>query len=387
MGLLLISLALLALAAGACGGGDESSVAEGESAFVAMLGLIPDTPEAREHVVINDYRRLREITGARPPTDDRDVEAVRAYAEKLFGIGTDALVVPFTAFISGGPHVPAGWDGLTEVITQENVGFSFADIDLDIEAEGRYPSMLYYSAARGSFDPAASAHAVQGCSGCAPPDEVAEFEGVTYFSWGADDELNVRAALEPPSFDELGRSSRLAFQPEYVFRTYATEPMREMIAAARGGQSLAGDEHFRSAALVLEERGAYRVFLADSYLSVEEFGETIAGRTDLDTDDWPPDDAVFLLPYEVLAVGSVLEGTDRFYVVVLTHRSEDRARENVKRFERITSGGTSYYRMRPWNELFDEVEIEVRGRLLIARISGYSPMNAIFLGDALFVHE
>ena len=387
----LLVLLLVGLLPIACGGGDESSVAEGESAFVAMLRVIPDTPDARFRVFINDYRRLREITGAVPPEHGRDVRAVRTYAEELFRLDTPNVIWPLTVFVSGGPRVIGPWTGLEEVLTEQNVGYSFADIELDIQATGLTQQEDHYSAALGAFDPAASARAVQNCPDCVPPDAVDEFRGVTYFSWGADDDLVLFNRWTPPAFDGLGSSSRLAFQPQYVLRTYATQTMREMVAASQGEGSLAANEAFRAAAIALEKEGVYRAFLSDFLYSVEEYGEYLdfAYAGGPEAQNWPPDEALFLLPFEALGIGWILDGFDRKYVAVLVHSSAEAARENGQRFARITAEGTSKFRKVPWSQVIDEVEIEVSGRLVIARVSGYSPMNSVSVlaPDSLFVHE
>ena len=387
-----LALAVLAFAAVACGGGDD----EGESAFVEMLRLIPDTPEARVEVFINDYARLREITGVEPP-GERDVEAVRRYVQELFRLDGPDAIGGSSAFISGGLLSGLGLIG-PEVITEEGIGFSFADIDLDIQAgianvgraRGGEPRGIYYSAARGSLDPGVSARAAEAsferefgdCGGC-PTFEAAEHLGVRYFTWGLDDDIDLLLRFSPPAFDHLGRSGRLAFLDQLVLHTHATEPMRQMIAASKGTSSLAEDEYFRMAAIALGRERVYRAFLSEGGPSMQTIcgddEECLAG-------DWLPDGVSLLKRYEALGIGWVLEGFERSYVVVLAHDSSEIAHENAERLRQLLPAPDPNPLARR-DDLLETFDISVEGRLVVAELTGYSPYTSVLIGDYLFWYD
>lgn len=86
----------------------------------------------------------------------------------------------------------------------ETIGCSFFDIDQDIFA-GWPPNES--GAARGRIDTGLVNETIRNCDECPIPDQVT-FNGVSYFSWGEDMEMNFEEILSPPAFDNLGRGGR-----------------------------------------------------------------------------------------------------------------------------------------------------------------------------------
>ena len=219
---------------------DVEGPGEGEvagSRFEALLGLMPDNAATRQGVSMVDFERGRTGLGVSFP---RLAEYDAALAEYLTTLSqqsraTGALPPLGQAFIAGARG---------EVIRPSSVGYGLDDVEGEITA-GVPPST--YEAIIGRFDPAASRIAISNCSGC-PQAEIESYRGVEYYAWGEDFEQDLRARLQPPAFDELGRGGRLVFAESYVLRALWTAGIEEMIAVQESG-SLADNRYSRSTLL------------------------------------------------------------------------------------------------------------------------------------------
>ena len=89
----IVMLALTSVLA-ACGGGEDTVVLRGThtdtpsseiSLFEKLLGAIPDTPDTRKSVMINDYAAVREIFGVPLPGPDADLPVLVEYLTTILG--------------------------------------------------------------------------------------------------------------------------------------------------------------------------------------------------------------------------------------------------------------------------------------------------------------
>ena len=326
--------------------------------YVTLLGLIPDTPATRHEVTISNYARLRDSFGIAPPADPADRAQREAYFTQL--VATHARGF-FPTFLS-----ELGAEG---VQTNLAAYLGYRRVDQDVSA-GAPPSM--FTAIRGSFDPDAAAAALAACAECPPP-QTAQYDGVTYYSWGDDFAVDLQSALKPPAFDRLGRGGRIAVTIEYVLRTLWTEGMTQMIGAAHGGPSLGVDADFRLTAQGLEDLQTYGAYITDQTQTAEGAG--------------PP--GPLLRPYSLIAVGVGRDANgESFTGVALVHASEQAAQENVGLVQRRIAETSSAATGRPWASLFSAVEVHADGRLLAITLHG-STIGADFLlrRDPLFAHE
>src|SRR5690349_14975641 len=139
----LTPVVLLALLLIACGGSDATpagpSVSPTYAAWQALLADVPDTPETRQLVVLNDYEALRKLSGEDAPID---AAAVAEYRRILLTTGSAAR----PSHISGlGQYFdPRLWSA--------QVGFHGGQVDADVQT-GKPPNNI--EAVRGRFDPAA----------------------------------------------------------------------------------------------------------------------------------------------------------------------------------------------------------------------------------------
>lgn len=176
-----------------------------------LLALVPDTPESRPSLRITDLARYRELSGA---------EA---------GAGLSSLL---GGDLYGNP--PA------EI--RAELGFDASAVDQFVQW-GRPPEGV--TVTRGRVDRAAVARAVAADPLWSPLLEERSYEGVDFWSWGADYELNaVFSPLRGP-----GQSARLALVGDLVLWTYGDPELEASIDAAAGRAStLADDDDLRLAA-------------------------------------------------------------------------------------------------------------------------------------------
>ena len=350
------------------------------SAYDELLRVIPDTPDTRRQVVINDYARVRMIRNVSPPTDLGDMAQKQTYIEALFGPGAGVRVVP--AFVSG---MDQQW---ARVHIEQYLGYR--RVDQDIEA-GAPPSL--YSAARGEFDPAAADRAIDACDVC-PAAERGEFDGVPYYSWGEDFALNRDRALAPPAFDQLGRGGRYAIRDQFVLRALWTDGIQAMIAASLGGPSLGAVEDFRMAAQGSDRLGAYHIVISNRTQGPAEADAIISdapseSRTRLEAGWRPTPGAAVLEPYRVFAAGAGLDAAGEPYTsIVLVHADEQSAQQNAGLLPRRIHETSSVITGRPWTDYFTGVEVNVRGRVLEARLIGRAVAETFwFMEDPLLLHR
>ena len=251
-------LALLALIA--CGSGDsagsptESPTTAAPSTevslFEELLGTIPDTPNTRMSVMINDYAAAREILGVPLPGPEAEESTLFEYQRGVLGPAHMARSPFFNVRLGDAIWQP----------TRKHVAFDARNVDQSVQA-GIVPKIL--EVARGRFDPDATAAALAACAECPPPD-MESYGDVSFFSWGEDLAGDFRNRDKPPLFDMLGRGGRLAISIEYVFRTVETPGMKGLIDSKSGdGPSLADADEFRLLAHAMSDLDAYAAFFSD----------------------------------------------------------------------------------------------------------------------------
>ena len=258
-----LCLGLLALALVGCGSDTEpvrETTAATDAAYAGLLGTIPDTPELRQQVYINDYalvRQMFDIPLPGPEDDEVALEEFYKWLPRFEGEADDPPVPGFGAASFFGPF------NRYRNFTAENLqhlAFDVRSMDQSIVAFA-LPATL--DVIRGRFDPQATDKALESCSECEPHSRE-EYGGVSYYSWGEDYAFNPQLRFAPPAFDEIGRGGRIAVLDEYVFRTLGASDMEALIdAGLNEGASLADVEEFRLLAGGMSRLGAYTMLLSD----------------------------------------------------------------------------------------------------------------------------
>lgn len=363
----------------ACGGGEDTVVPTDTppsevSFFEGLLGGIPDTPDTRKSVMINDYAAVRELLGLSPAGPDAEFPALIQYAIDHIvrtdqepdpdAIRTYTAEAPFITGMSRDFYNPR----------REFLAFDGRNVDQSVEA-GVVPSIL--EVALGRFDPAATAQALEACSECPPPDIVTH-NGVSFYSWGEDHQGNLRGRNGPPAFDHLGRGGRIAVSSDYVYRTVETPGMKALIDAKAGdGPTLADVEEFRLLGRAISGLAPYTAFFSDL---THEISATLDYSSIIGT---MPDiqerliaeigNSSLLLPYLAYSTGAGYGEGGPYMALALVHSDSESAEENDKRLARRVAENED---LQVWMEGIREYTSNVEGRVLSVKIRGERPASA-----------
>ncbi len=349
-----------------------------DTAYEGLLGTIPDTPELRREVYINDYALVRQVFDIPLPGPGDDEDALAEFYERPppTGFGREAddpPVMGFGAISFFGPF------NQHRNITAENLqhlAFDVRSMDQSIVALA-LPATL--DVVRGRFDPQATDKSLESCSECEPHSRE-EYGGVSYYSWGEDYAFNPQLRFAPPAFDEIGRGGRIAVLDEYVFRTLGTSDMKALIdAGLNEGASLADVEEFRLLAGGMSRLGAYTMLLSDD---VEVW----------DTANYAAEGGPWLRPYEAFATGAGKDENGHYMALVLVHADDASSEENVGLLRRIIEEEGSVLYDALWSDYIDveRSEIHAEGRVLLAKLRGGFANNwrdCVIQRDGLILHE
>ncbi len=349
-----------------------------DTAYEGLLRTIPDTPELRQQVYINDYALVRQMFDIPLPGPGDDEVALEEFYEWLpppgfGGEADDPPVRGFGAISFFGPF------NQYRNITAENLqhlAFDVRSMDQSIVAFA-LPATL--DVVRGRFDPQATDKALESCSECEPPSRE-EYGGVSYYSWGEDYAANPQLRFAPPAFDEIGRGGRIAVLDEYVFRTLGVSDMEALIdASLNEGASLADVEEFRLLAGGMSRLGAYTMLLSDD---VEVW----------DAANYAAEGGPWLRPYEAFATGAGKDENGHYMALVLVHADDASAEENVGLLRRIIEEEGSVLYDALWSDYIDveRSEIHAEGRVLLAKLRGGFANNWrdwVIQRDGLILHE
>ncbi len=138
-----------------------------DTAYAGLLGTIPDTPELRQQVYINDYALVRQMFDIPLPGPGDDEDALAEFYERppppgFEGEADDPPVRGFGAVSFFGPF------NRYRNFTAENLqhlAFDVRSMDQSIVALA-LPATL--DVVRGRFDPQATDKALESCSECEP---------------------------------------------------------------------------------------------------------------------------------------------------------------------------------------------------------------------------
>ena len=370
---LAILTAVTVLSLAACGGGTEPS------GFLDLLGTIPDTPETRGWVQVNDYQRFRDTFDIQLPGPEAGEEALMDYLLRPIDMPQF-----FGPFISGyGQFAPQALE------RRRYLGFDLRDVHRSAEAGP--PKAL--EVVQGNFDPGVTALALEACTECEAPEET-DRHGINFYSWGEDFRIDPQKKLAHPAFDHLGRGGRIAVLDGFVFRTGGTAGMRNLIDTSVGRRdSLADVEEFRLLAAGLDELNAYSGLLTDM---TQGFDETVEALMDAFGGEVPTLKAQLeaeplLRPYDAFATGAGRDNRGQYMVVVLVHSSDRAAQRNVELLRQRIEETQSLWINQPWSDFFEKMEIRAEGSVLLAKLWGERTrslwLNFIFQRDPLLLHE
>ena len=361
------------------------------SFFSDLLAGIPDTPDTRQSVIINDYAAVRGLLGLSPAGPDAVFPVLIQYAIDHIGSREqNPDVIP--TYTAEGPFISGMGRDAFELSRsrREYLAFDGRNVDLSVEA-GVVPFLL--EVAHGRFDPAATAQALEACSECPPPDIVTH-NNVTFYSWGEDGQGNLRGRNGPPAFDHLGRGGRIAVTSDYVYRTVETPGMKALIDSRAGdGPTLADVEEFRLLGKAMSDLNTYAAFFSDRTQKVNpnpdntaNLGSFVPGFQEGLIAEIGG--SSLLLPYLAFSIGPGRDGLGPYLALALVHTDSAAATENKQRLERRISDNED---LQAWMEGLEEFDISVDGRVLSATLRGDGPASTwkalIFTVTPLVPHE
>ena len=348
--------------------------------FEELLGLIPDTPETRSQLWINDYAKASELSDISRGEPNSPPNAVRLYA---LGMAVGPFISGYTDYST--PSVEN---------FRQYLGFDVRNIEQSVLV-GVPPGQL--EVVRGRFDPDTVDKTLRACSECVPH-VLGEHRGVSFYSWGEDRKGDLQKRFSPPAFDWLGRGGRIAVQEKYIFRTVETTGMEALIDASLARRpSMADVEEFRLLARGMSELGAYTMFLTDMTQGWEAYGGRLVGMY---LDDYATqaqsegvmqeikEKILLLRPYQAFATGAGKDAEGPYIALVLAHANPKSAAENVDRLRRQIEGTVitqDRKPWRPWPEVAEEIRAE--GRVLLAKLRGQNWVGWVFAGEPRLLHE
>ena len=362
------------------------------SVYDELLALIPDTPDTRSLVFLNDYVLLRKALNVALPGPEANQEEVKDHFMSL-AIMINEIGVPTwgeAPFISGYTQYALRTSGMGEYLAfdQRNVHQS--------AVAGVPPGKL--GVMLGNFDPAATDAALEHCAAsvpeCEPPLRESH-DGIAFYSWGGDLEADFTRILGPPALDNFGRGGRIAVQESHVFYTMETPGMEGLIEASLGQRrSLLDVENFSLLANAMSQLGAYASLLSDQTLSVEDGIAAMLG--DVGTEEAREriraqlSATPGLRPYLAFATGGGVDQEGPYMALALVHPNAETAVENVTLLRRRVNESSSFMTRQPWAEMIDHVEVRAEGRVLLGKFRGRiarSWIAVVFNRDSLLFHE
>ncbi len=372
---------MLLIFAAAAGIVAAAAMAASSNGFVKLLELIPDTPETRGEVYLNDYYGAARAIGLVPPSP---------YA----GEATDYMLqLNRYGALRPGPYISGYVDWQPWIFNSrlyEAAGYDLRHVTSSILA-GEPPSLYGAVVLDDSVDVNVIYARVQVNENWPLPAEITH-HGVPILSWGEDYVMDFAKHMQPPVYDDLGRGARLGFMEHTLLCTVWTDGVLSMIDAARGTwASLADVEEFRLMAEGLQILGAFGAYLTDDTVRQTVGALIAAAEVDEETIERLESEAM-LHPYCAFGVGIGRDESGPFMGLVLVHESESLAQENVDRLRQRFLKGTNSVNGDPWSKIFDPGELEVvaDGRTLRARVPVDPPsvwLRWVRLGDPLLLHE
>ena len=361
---LAIVLLLSVLGVNGCGGAEVNP-------FLEMQRLIPDSPDTRFQVYINDHAKIREIYDIPLPSSDAGDEMEEYIMTLAWGISGPRRFIE-SSFISG---IGQPQNAFFSPIRRQNIGFGPQDVDFDIVA-GRIP--MTSEAIKGRFNLATIDNTISQYDYPLSPD-IDSYHDITLYIWSYEvNQIHLDKRFAPPVFDFLGRGTTLAVQKDYICSIDTPELVKTMIDASQGEvASLADNPDYSLMATALSELGAYSVYLSDQVpcgRGTDYMDMLIAAYYDAWGEEITRDEIIaaagaLLNPYRTFAFGIGEDEEGPFMTIVLIYDNPQQANSDVDAFEQQIESGVSLVG-RPWQDMVDSLDVRAEDRSLRIRIRG-----------------
>ncbi len=336
------------------------SGSESALTFERILSVIPDTPDTRSWVAINDYARMRQefkitVPGRNSTGDLYDLRNLNSEPQHLQFATTPG-------FFHGDGYVSYSLAALN------NLGIDFQSIDQDVEA--RHPPRMI-DILRGRFDPENTKQTLTVSAKNSPP-LIEKYSGNTVYSWGEDYEINLAKRLTPPVYDNLGRGGRFIIQRDYLFRTMDTPTIKLIVDTQAGKHSSLSDvNEYRLMAQELSSLGALSALLSSQTQSLDNMTRLLRASDNLSAQEVEKllTQGPKLLRYQTIAIGIAKDENGFYALVILVHEDDKAAAKNVTLLRQRIQETTNLYGT-PWTSMISSSSITNHGRVLIAKLYG-----------------
>jgi hypothetical protein len=378
--LILLLVTAIVPQAGCKGGTEETEPAPSESnCWLELLSVLPENEVTLKAAFLQDSAYL----------DEKKQQCPQVTAEYI-------IIRDHPLLLGSSPS------DYSDEEWKETLGFVRADVDQRIYA-GELP-LDYYEAVRGRF----SQDDVDNAARTGPMNEMLEvvpYQGHEFYSWGGDYQINIqyRSGVRP-----LGRGHRLALVDDFIFWIKWTDGMKEMIDSYEDNiESLADNEDYRLLAGALEELDTVTAFFSAESQSVSYISEIYQQIIEDPENNEPRQLFVEeiqrelrLKPYQAFATGAGLDEKGYYLAIVLLNPSKEVAQENATLLEqRINQSKIVWAWLSQsgdtWADLIENMEIESRGRLTMAKLYGgvancwvnFNVMGMLGSYEPLLIHE
>ena len=390
----LIAILLVALACGSepASQPDEATkpapkVEPTPTVFERLLAFVPDTPDNRRLVRMNDIRGAAAAQGIPIPGFDATPEEMTQFKFDV-AFGTER---PATTVTQLGESWISGFNqDYVDVSTgtKMSLGFDARDIEaFALLGEANNPPKPIQEILIGAFDAEEAPVLLAACEKC-PPHIIENYEGQDFFTWGPADRQNLRDHRQvPPSFDHLGRPGDIVVAADHVFRVLKHADLELLIDTDSGSAgSLLLDEQYRGVASALGDGGAVSAILTDQPFNVEtviqamcgvecfkqqeERGQLMPGTVDRIRDSISKSGP--LEPFNLIGVGLGIDDTGAFALVVLSYDTAEiaskalgqlQARIEVGRYPDIAGDGET----ESFEDRIPGVQALVEGSMVVAK--------------------
>ena len=375
-----VLLLSVSVAGTACAGNKSKS--SDDLAYQELLSVIPDTPESREYIWIDDYSLARELFVypqlPGPGDDDSVAESFYEWVHPIdYKMNINAP--PVINFGNTSFTGPFNRRGLTPKERSRYLGFDIRNLEQSAYVA---PRDARIDISLGDFDPQTIGNVLESCPECAPESR-SKYKGIVYYSWSEEEDRSMKFA--PPVYDHFGRGGHVAVTDDYVVRTIADDNMNLVIETAAGEhRSLADREDFQLLTNGMARMRSYTMLLSDHTYSMDRFRRS---SSDMEVAIWSK--PVPLRPYDAYGVGAGIDDDGPYAVLVLVHRKGRDADKNVELLRGRINKSIQILYNEPWSDSIDEAAIYADGRLLLAKMWGRvarAPGSMTINGN-LLLHE
>jgi hypothetical protein len=364
-------------------GGDPVSA----ESILKLLDTIPDTPENRFSVVINNYIQAEISLGIKRPNQDASFESAIDYAFELSTKGN----------LENGPFI-AGYDESSRTslaVLKANAGYDLRDVQLSISAglpPAEFEAVLLNLGADKVLEQILSSQAWDS------PAQM-KHNGETALHW-SDVNNDGQFTINPPAINQFGQGADLGFFASTL--VYATEPsaVHNMIDAHLGNMNSLGDLlYFQELVQGVSKLGLYSMVLSDGTQSIDSLVE-IYSRIHPAEDEIAAyrkllESEIRLQPYQAFSTGIGKDSAGFYMGLALSHENEESAKANEILLRTRLQGDDITSWTKDWSVQFDlsTAEFTSSGTLLTAKVpfAQNVPSNQwvewLYLRDALLLHE